>query len=486
MPVTVPRALRHAAVAAGVVAFCIALPAPSPVAADHWFGPTGGWFSCETLQGPGGGNATDNWDWTWHYFDVEPELAAALNTARQNIYEPTDLLVSEVSFTGTTDMVAIDGDLTTQCGEIWDLPGQELWALTVCAGVNSAGECEQHHIWFDAPDVFNMTPSQRVGLACHELGHGVGLDHREFGNDARFTGCMPVGGPYLDHLSDHDRATIDFSYPPDGRAYGYLIPNVDANPDLTKRTNNRLDVVLRGADGNVYWYPYSGAAWLPAVYLNGASIGGPSVVSWDGNRLDVFIRGLDNGLWHRSNTGSGWSAWQNLGGILTSSPDVASWGGNRLDVFARGANNAMWHRAWNGAGWLPWEQLGGTFVGGPGAASGAANRIDVAAVGTDSALWSMRWTGSSWTSWQRIGGVFTGDPDVAAFGSSRLDVIGESTDDNLWHVYRSGSTWGALENLGGRPMGGAGLTWRTSTKLDVVTAGHDFGLWYTYWNGSSW
>jgi hypothetical protein len=209
-----------------------------------------------------------------------------------------------------------------------------------------------------------------------------------------------------------------------------------------------------------------------------ASLGGtltskPAVAAWSSNRLDVFVRGTDGQLWHKFWNGTGWSLWEPLGGRLYpgTGPAVASWGPGRLDVFAEGTDRQLYHRWYTSSGWSAWEPLGGVLTSGPAAASPGPGQVDVVVAGTDHGVWLTSFSAGRWTPWHSLGGQTTGDPAIAPFGGGRLDVFVDGTDGQLWHsFFVPGVFWG-WESLGGNLTTGPSATSLSSGLLDVVAAG---------------
>jgi hypothetical protein len=87
------------------------------------------------------------------------------------------------------------------------------------------------------------------------------------------------------------------------------------------------------------------------------------VTSRGTNRLDLFIRGMDGQVYRRFNDGAGWSSWSSLGGASISAPAAVAASSNRLDVWVRGTNNKLQHKRWQPSGWSGWSE---TWFAGPG------------------------------------------------------------------------------------------------------------------------
>jgi hypothetical protein len=86
------------------------------------------------------------------------------------------------------------------------------------------------------------------------------------------------------------------------------------------------------------------------------------VTSRGTDRLDLFVRGTDGQVYRSVNNGGGWSGWVPLGGLTVSAPAAVATSANRIDLWARGANNALQHKFWQPSGWSGWSE---TWFPGP-------------------------------------------------------------------------------------------------------------------------
>jgi hypothetical protein len=90
----------------------------------------------------------------------------------------------------------------------------------------------------------------------------------------------------------------------------------------------------------------------------GGSSSGPAAVSWSRGRLDVFVRGGNGQVDHKSYSAGRWHGWSDLGGRVRGAPAVASWVSGRLDVFATGASGKLYHKFYRrGSGWSAWHNI---------------------------------------------------------------------------------------------------------------------------------
>lgn len=171
-----------------------------------------------------------------------------------------------------------------------------------------------------------------------------------------------------------------------------------SGPAVSSRGPGRLDLFVRGTDGQVYERFYDGTwnnAWLPqGAPPDGVSVvGEPASASGDTMRVDLFVRGTDNELWTKWYDGTRWTAWArpvSFPAVLTSSPAAVSGGPQQVVVFARGADANMWSTEGNGTGPLSWRGWLPESVGGanpikdrPAATGRGLSQIDVFVRGTD-------------------------------------------------------------------------------------------------------
>jgi hypothetical protein len=176
----------------------------APVAnAGNWFGNSGYSAVCATW-----GNMTDNKDVYFSYIDPSADLSQATNWVRSNLLNPTSLDTFYVSDpTDATDVIMRDRYYTDWCedtlGVQWTTNGVTgLMGFAACYRTTGGGRCDQQVVrisnhWFD-----NRGDAGDRWLVCHEVGHAIGLRHRDTGQ-----GCMlNTGEVGSREYTDHDRS----------------------------------------------------------------------------------------------------------------------------------------------------------------------------------------------------------------------------------------------------------------------------------------
>lgn len=113
----------------------------------------------------------DNYAHSYWPGDLGPKMKTAVNASMNQSYETTDLDViytdtPKFSGPGETDVIF----------DYIDLPGNTI-GRTECEDVYDSLRCDQVYVFFDVPDSIADDPTMLHALACHEIGHSVGLLH---------------------------------------------------------------------------------------------------------------------------------------------------------------------------------------------------------------------------------------------------------------------------------------------------------------------
>jgi hypothetical protein len=213
-----------------------------------------------------------------------------------------------------------------------------------------------------------------------------------------------------------------------------------SDPDVASRSPGAVDIVVRGGDQALWLRSFDGVSWQPWQSLGGRISSSPSIVSWGPGNLSVFACGADGALWMRTFNGT-WGPWSSLGGAVFAAPDVSSDGVGHLDVVVRSTGGSIYRRTFRDGVWSGWEALPGLMASGSGAGSWGPGRTDVGIRGVDRALWASAWNGTSWTGWGSLGGIITSDPDVASSGPNTLVITARGQDGAYWQRAFNGSGW---------------------------------------------
>lgn len=310
---------------------------------------------------------------------------------------------------------------------------------------------------------------------------------------------------------------------------------VNAGPAVAAPpTGDRIDVFVRGSDNQIHqkFWPLNGqwSGWYGAETLGYLGVGAVSdpAASWSNgmNRLDVAVRGNDGNLWVDTWTAAtGWTGWGNLGVGLSTGPGIAGQrNGPRVDMLWRNDGNQLqWHSFSGSGGW--------TYKGAlPALPANNSVPTDNSALFPPTATWgwnngSLRaytasndpneqaytnsTTGTIWGSWSAMGygdlvtpctspafncasGVASKVTGASKYASNRTDYfIRRSNDQIQWRYNNAGSlsSWVSL----GAPVGaqvdsGAGaIWWQNDGMLDLFVRGKDGHLWQARsTNGSTW
>lgn len=130
--------------------------------------------------------------------------------AMDNVIDPTAMEAAmDLTPGGGTDVRVTDYDFTTLCGHNWyDAgDGEAVVGLYTCENKAPDGACNHSFVRFEQEWIDAGTTSERRSLACHELGHSVGLQHR---SDS--SGCMPSTINGVTNWSLHDRNHVNAHY----------------------------------------------------------------------------------------------------------------------------------------------------------------------------------------------------------------------------------------------------------------------------------
>lgn len=127
------------------------------------------------------------------------------------------------------------------------------------------------------------------------------------------------------------------------------------SPTAVSWGKNRIDAFSVTWTGAVVQWAWDGGTWS-GPYLLGGNVpnGGVRAVARTANRLDLVVRGSNGAVFWKQWNGAAWfpstTAWQSLSGDMAE-VDIMAMNSTRLDVFARGSNLRVYHTYWDGSAW---------------------------------------------------------------------------------------------------------------------------------------
>jgi hypothetical protein len=176
---------------------------------------------------------------------------------------------------------------------------------------------------------------------------------------------------------------------------------------------NRLDVVVRGMNNEVYHIAFVNGTWSPWEALGGATLLAPAIVS-DGNSVHLVVQGLDSTLYYNNLVfGGSWRGWSSVGGSTTSTPALTVDIFGRVQLVVRGLDGSIYHTSLTTSGWNPWDSPGGATPDSPGLAM-LGSALDLIVRGGDSALYFTTYNSPSWSVWMVLPASTIAPPVLAS------------------------------------------------------------------------
>jgi hypothetical protein len=280
--------------------------------------------------------------------------------------------------------------------------------------------------------------------------------------------------------------------------------------------DERINLFVRGGNGNMWEYFWNGERWKWTD--TGQSVAGSpaGVIRGEYNdpngdiRMNVFVKGGNGNLWEYFWNGSYWD-WKDTGNGVAGNPVVIIRGNYnepegdvRINVFVRGVNGNLCEYFWNGSHW-DWKDTGHPITGDPtGVIRGDYRnpegnvRINIFVRGANGNLCEYFWNGHQWN-WTDTGQLVTGDPAVvirgeydAPNGTVYLNVFVPGPNGNLWEYFWNGHQW-LWNDTDRRVAGKATITVRGEVnvlygniRMNIFVQGFNGNLLEYFWNGSQW
>ncbi len=193
-------------------------------------------------------------------------------------------------------------------------------------------------------------------------------------------------------------------------------PALAATPALS-----RLDLVVRGANDQIYHKAFTSGAWAAAwdtsnrTPVPDKTLATPAIVS-DGSQLHLVVLGTEANIWYATLSFAGvWSTWTSLVGSSPVTPTLTIDSANTLHLVVQGFDSAVYAKSkTSGGSWsATWSSAGGQTSGTPAVAM-LGSTVNVVAMGADARVWYNTLTGTTWSGWVSMNGAAHVAPSVSA------------------------------------------------------------------------
>ena len=254
-------------------ALVLALQGPSAALGDHGGRDLGSFAACDRPVNPPRCTSVGNNVRHYVAFDASltAELADAMRFAMERVYEPTRLvMIEQAAVSPLTDVIAFSADYGENGAAGW----------VYCPSDEPHGVNAQGHRWCQGQELhLNLNPryglffgddASRRHVACHELGHTLGLRH--WGNPPETDG--PVGATCMNANTPNGPTGL---HPTD-------LDHINAYPAYVRRPQRGVRIVRAPTTDAV--------ASAPAGALAGASqVENPRTLAELVSTADAVVRG---------------------------------------------------------------------------------------------------------------------------------------------------------------------------------------------------
>lgn len=172
----------------------------------------GNFYGATGRTGCNSGNMADNDGHNFQFTALSSVMSGPTTWVIDNAFDPTPIdSWMDQTPDEHTDVRVTDAWYHTLCGYDWwgeDENGNEepgVAGLATCEDTTNNDRCDQFIVRFNLYYADDVSTDRRRNLACHEIGHTVGLMHREStSGPSPTTGCMNAGLGPRNGYTGHD------------------------------------------------------------------------------------------------------------------------------------------------------------------------------------------------------------------------------------------------------------------------------------------
>jgi hypothetical protein len=222
------------------------------------------------------------------------------------------------------------------------------------------------------------------------------------------------------------------------------LPPWDPNPSAASWGAGSV-FVFAADRSNLWMRQFASGAWQTWTPLTTPSPGicsAPTAVSWASGRLDLFVRGCDGEIWTMGSNNLNWGSWSRAvaakpsGVTFVNRVAATSTGGGKIDLFMNSTNGHLWQTQRTTSGWTTqWNDSAccADSASSPAVTHSGSGQLDLVVKGNDGRLWWRRFSGGTWAAFRAIGGILNSDPAEVSNSPNHVDVLTVGSDGGPWH-----------------------------------------------------